>query len=509
MSAGEGGGSNTKPSSTYTSHGSGISSVISIGIPRVKRVHVLIWVVALMIIFGVVGLRNLPDIPPEDKEKKSKSTTTGGKPSVKAPRPTKAPIAAPRTKPPSPAPVRVPVPLQVVPQVTPAPQPRIKPYSPSRPATSPSATRPRPAPTTPLPPHPRPAPSPILPITPLNATMKSSLTTQEQKFVDEWCDLSRTEWYPTGSNAWQQRAPYFIIPGARHTGTTSLYQALILHPQIANSKRKEVGFFYPNNFLPYHTTNGNNKQQQQQQQQGGGVKVFAARQRMYAQDSYFTKPLKESTQLVALDGTSGYLFYSQEVPQHVLCVAPWTKLVIVIRNPVDRVFAHWAHGREKLGLQLSLEDWLAQELNVMQSVGLVPAPLDVQTEDVAWKKYQNGFRQGLQGGIGKSLYVLQLRHWFEAFREAGKEQQIHIVVTEDLNVYPHDEFAKVLQFLNLPDFKMNEFPRLEQASKHVPPMKEETRRMLQEFFSPYNDRLLLLLQEYGFGRFQHIKELWK
>ena len=381
--------------------------------------------------------------------------------------------------------------------MTPAPQTRIRPSSPSRPPSSPSTS----SSTTPIPPHPRPAPSPILPTQPLNATIKSALTPKEQTFVDDWCDLTRTEWYPTGSNEWQQRAPYFIIPGARHTGTTSLYQALILHPQIANSKRKEVGFFYPNNFLPYHHTKGSKHHQ-------GGVKVFAARQRMYAQDSYLTKPLKESTQLVALDGTAGYLFYSQEVPHHVLCVAPWTKLIVVIRNPVDRVFAHWAHGRETLGLKLTLEDWLAQELTVMRSVGLVPAPTSMEQEDLAWNKYQHGFRQ-LQGGIGKSLYVLQLRHWFEAFRQAGKEQQIHLVVTEDLNVYPQEEFTKVLQFLKLPDFQVRPFPRLEQASKNVPPMKEETRRMLQEFFAPYNDRLLLLLQEYGFVNFQHIKELWK
>jgi hypothetical protein len=476
----EGGGGNTKTSNTYTCPG----NVISFEIPRVKRMHVLVWVVALMLFFGVIGLYNVPDIPPEDKEKKLKSTSSLTVGTSKEPSPTKAtPIAGPTkgTKPPTPAPVRVPA-------VTPAPHIRIKPSSLSRPATSP----------TPIPPHPRPAPTPILPIKPLNATIKSSLTTQEEKFVTEWCDLSRTEWYPTGLNDWQQRAPYFIIPGARHTGTTSLYQALVQHPQITASKRKEVGFFYPRTFLPYHTKGSKHQ----------GVKVFAARQRMYAQDSYVTKTLKESTQLVALDGTSGYLFYSQDVPYHVLCVAPWTKLVMILRNPVDRVFAHWAHGREKLGLQLSLEDWLAQELTVMRSVGLVPAPDSTQEEDAAWHQYQNGFQQK-QGGIGKSLYVLQLRHWLEAYRQAEKEEQIHIVVTEDLNAYPQEEFAKVLQFLQLPDFQVKPFPRLEQASKNVPPMKEETRRMLQKFFSPYNDRLLLLLQEYGFGNFQNVKQLWK
>jgi hypothetical protein len=80
-----------------------------------------------------------------------------------------------------------------------------------------------------------------------------------------------------------------------------------------------------------------------------------------------------------------------------------------------------------------------------------------------------------------------------------------------LNAYPQEQFSKVLHFLQLPDMiqGVDPFPRLGQASKKVPPMKEDTRRMLQEFFSPYNDRLCQLLQEYGFDNFQHIKEIWK
>jgi hypothetical protein len=132
-------------------------------------------------------------------------------------------------------------------------------------------------------------------------------------------------------------------------------------------------------------------------------------------------------------------------------------------------------------------------------------------------RYQKAVRtvpqlQGSGAAIGESLYVIQLRHWFDAFRDAGKkpQQQIRIVITEEWNVSPQEEVSKVLQFLQLPDFQVDAFVPSQQAlQKAPPPIKEETRRMLQEFFSPYNDRLRQLLQDYGFDEFQHVTNLWK
>ena len=378
-----------------------------------------------------------------------------------------------------------------------------------------------------------------------------NMTQTESAFVETWCNLNNghVEWYPTGSNSWQQRAPYVILPGEKHTGTTFLFQALLDHPNfIMATKAEELQFFLPRNFIRYlgSTRSGSDTSSGPPKRT---TNVFVARQRMYAQD-YATTRLKKESRKVSIDATSGYFFHtSSQLPQHVLCVTPWSQLIIVFRDPVDRVYSQWAHGRKYLRLKQSFEDWIAHELVLMQNVGLIMTSdgqnsqqaLSTAQEDEAWEKYQKavGVSTSLgsasQGALGRSMYVITLRHWITAYKESGKNiaDSIHIVRTEDLETNFQQEYDHALQFLHLSPHDLsrrsgNVRPTTTTASntasggsssggamhyipsdlfskklggiKHYdePPMNTETRQMLKDFFAPYNQRLYQLLeQEFG------------
>lgn len=227
-----------------------------------------------------------------------------------------------------------------------------------------------------------------------------------------------------------------------------------------------------------------------------------ARQHMYKMD-YHSKTLKENSTLISMDGTPGYLFYSAMLPQRILCVAPWTKLVIILRNPVDRAYSNWAYAKRMTGSPAGFEKAIMYDMNALEKSGFLAAKTPEKEED-CWREYLSLCREGL---IGRSFYEIQLRQWFNAIRSVGRDPatQVHIVVSESLHDDIQGEMKKVHKFLGLPHVKViHEDYKV--VSKYSSPMKNETRQMLEILYESYNKKLYKLLAENGFG--ENIKDIW-
>jgi hypothetical protein len=332
------------------------------------------------------------------------------------------------------------------------------------------------------------------------------MTNASIAFVNQHCDLNPLKsWYPESSDdAWQRRAPYVILTGVWNAGIEDVAKDLSSSKVFTHSKND--GFFLPKQFYRV--------------QIGQKTKVYGARQRMYAQ-MYNTKALKEDTNLRYIDVSPGYLFYPKTI-YPILCVAPWTKFIVVLRNPVERLYRQWVYGKVHLQLTLSLEDWMAREMKVMQSVGLLSSSSSSNANDnndseqdlerQAWNRYQSA-RTMISGAIGRSLYVLQLQEWFDTLRLAGKDPKDIVYVVPSEALLGEDsvaEYAKLFSFLETSPSE----PVVTRAAaasnnnnNNVPPMKEETKQMLREFFAPYNERLANLLGD-DFGSYDW-KNIWK
>jgi hypothetical protein len=324
-----------------------------------------------------------------------------------------------------------------------------------------------------------------------------SLSQQQQEFSQQNCDLSSLDsWYPSSpENSWEFRAPYVVIAGVWNSGSNTFAKRLYTHPQISKVATKANGFYKHSNFYKFTSPN---------------TKVFAARQRMYAQ-AYDAKLLRSSPNLVAMDVSPGYLFYAQQVSQNILCVSPWAKIVILLRNPIDRVYEQYARAKEIFGLRISLEQWIANEMQLITSSGLIGKEPDSAEEKEAWKTYQRV--RSMANAMGRSLYVFQLEEWLTTYKQAGKvpSKEIYIVPSEVLEQEDkfQEEYNKVLSFLGLStvpiDSGMNRDPALYDTTAH---MTEETRKTLEKFFKPYNKRLFKLLEQEGFPDYS-LKSLWK
>ena len=120
-------------------------------------------------------------------------------------------------------------------------------------------------------------------------------------------------------------------------------------------------------------------------------------------------------------------------------------------------------------------------------------------EDIAWYKYQSLSQTG--GLIGRSMYVIQLRHWIAALRMAGRVpyESMLIVYSENLVLQPQFEYDRMVQFINLqphtiPTTLLNQMPlSLTHQTRYV---SDETRQILEDFFVPYNKQLQRLLYRY-------------
>ena len=69
-----------------------------------------------------------------------------------------------------------------------------------------------------------------------------------------------------------------------------------------------------------------------------------------------------------------------------------------------------------------------------------------------------------------------------------------MIPSEELAQKPDQVLRKVFEFLNLPYFKIKDFTK--QNKRKYPPMKDETRKLLIEFYKPHNEKLYSLVNQH-------------
>jgi hypothetical protein len=240
--------------------------------------------------------------------------------------------------------------------------------------------------------------------------------------------------------------PDFLILGAQKAGTTALYAYLRRHPKITGPSWKEVSYF----------------------------------DRHYARGSdwyrgNFPNLLRTRGELVG-EASPSYLFHPL-APQRVKELVPDARLVVLVRNPIDRALSHYHHelalGRESL----SFEDALAAEERRLEGEEdrLRADPRYFSSE---WWSHTYKAR---------GRYGEQLERWLQVF----PREQLLALPSEDLLGEPERAHAEVLQFLGVPAHRLDSYPRV--FERHYAEMKPETRAELADYFAEPNRRLYELL----------------
>src|SRR5437879_5500890 len=140
----------------------------------------------------------------------------------------------------------------------------------------------------------------------------------------------------------------FIVAGAQKSGTTALHCFLKKHPQIALPDRQEMHFFDDEEIF------------------SGPVdyQLLHRHFRVRAFRGVGSKPEAGlaliNRRLLAGEVTPSYLYWKPAM-ERIRNYNPQIKLIILLRNPVDRAFAHWNMQRFKGREPLDFLDALKEE----------------------------------------------------------------------------------------------------------------------------------------------------
>ena len=143
----------------------------------------------------------------------------------------------------------------------------------------------------------------------------------------------------------QTNLPNFLIVGAAKSGTTSLYHYLKTNPQIyLSSQRKELRFFsdIKEDFQGPHDERFNSTIVRD-------IETYKS----------FFEDVKDETAVG--DISPDYLFYYENSIKKIKRYLGNPKIIIILRNPVDRAFSHWSHYRRDGKEDLSFEEALETE----------------------------------------------------------------------------------------------------------------------------------------------------
>lgn len=244
--------------------------------------------------------------------------------------------------------------------------------------------------------------------------------------------------------------PDFFVIGAGRTGTTSLFHYLFQHPSISRSAYDELGFFDVNFHLGLNWYRS----------------LFPS-----VLTKFFLK-LKTKA-FLTYDVTPSYV-RRPWVAKRIHDIFPSTKLIVVLRNPVDKSYSHY-YQSAKYGEKRTFEQVVKQEINDISK----------------WRdesKDNNYFATKVENSIlARGFYVEQLPTWFDIF----SNDQIMVIQSEKLASDTKNVMDDVFQFLELPKFNIPNTKKVNVSQYEK--MNPETRKLLINFFKPYNEKLNKLL----------------
>ena len=269
-----------------------------------------------------------------------------------------------------------------------------------------------------------------------------------------------------------RRLPDFNIIGAAKSGTTTLYDCLMTHPDIMPCWTKEPHYFnHPIRFGEW---------------------------------SYRCNfPIRPDAKLSGESSVS-YLTYPG-VPARMYRVLPNAKIIVLLRDPVERAYSQYNYGRKVNQVPYdTFEEALAREhtdmIRWLRAMSLMQTYLHTNQRVTKGNLHtlKLHWNEGSSRAYRRSgLYALHLKRWFEHY----PREQFLILSTADMHDDRQATLDKVFEHIGAEPFDIPEdvMPN-SNVGKYKQPMKEKTRDYLIEYFKPYNKQLYELLgRDFGWG----------
>ena len=240
-------------------------------------------------------------------------------------------------------------------------------------------------------------------------------------------------------------APDFVIIGTQRGGTTSLHAYLRGHPHIETPTKKEIHFL---------------------------TDRFDRGAEWYI--GQFPAVVPVATRV---GEATPYALFHPLAPQRLYDIAPGARIIVLLRNPVDRAYSHYLHERARGHESLSFEEAIAAEPERLKGLEEQLISGELHASDVHKRASY----------LARGRYARQLERWLSVF----PREQLLILQSEDLYADPAAATQRVTEFLGVPPLSGEVFSAHNATTG--PPMRAETRKRLTRDFAADNARLARVL----------------
>ena len=254
----------------------------------------------------------------------------------------------------------------------------------------------------------------------------------------------------------EQRFPQALIIGVRKGGTRALIDMLKSHPQIKSAKG-EVHFFDKDEMF------------------------------LKGVDWYIKKMPYTTPDQITIEKSPSY-FVTPEAPQRIHHLSPTVKLILIVRDPIERAVSDYSQlfNPSRKQRNLTFDDFVLNKNRVDSGVSVIKV----------------------------STYDIHMVKWLRYF----PLHQIHVANGDALILDPAPEIIRVQQFLGVSSFfekdmfyynktkgfycwqatrKGHRFPSCLGSAKGRPHPKisSNTRELLKQYFNSHNERFFELVKQ--------------
>lgn len=177
------------------------------------------------------------------------------------------------------------------------------------------------------------------------------------------------------------------------------------------------------------------------------------------------------------EATPEYLL-NPAVPERVAKTIPDVRLIVLLRNPIDRAFSHYHHYR-RLGLE---------NLSFEEAVEAEPDRIEDQMEKLRTEGTHDGRRYARYSYLTRGHYAEQIECWLEYF----SEDQFLILESGAFFNKPEHTVQHVFSHLGVQRGQI-EVEGAHGKGSYRESMGAAVRTRLQEYFKPKNEALYELI----------------
>lgn len=221
--------------------------------------------------------------------------------------------------------------------------------------------------------------------------------------------------YGMATASWRPH-PDFLLIGAKRGGTTSLWRYITEHPDVLRlfpRAERIKGLYYFD------------------EQYARGDRWYRSH---FPTSTIRRRHARRGQRVVAGEATPYYLYHPL-APHRVAADLPDARIIVVLRDPIERAFSHWKERRANDGDPLEFAAALAAEIGRLdgEEARIVGAPGTVSVAHRHWSYVDQG------------RYAPMLARWFAA---VGRERVL-VEVSEDMYADPQATLDRVVAHLGI------------------------------------------------------------